>query len=74
MSKCITTDTIQMMFIGQNGSMGYINGKVYDISLSTSDGMIWLNCKGHLDCPYQSISSLLKNWKEVKMQTVVANL
>lgn len=50
-------------FIGEDGSLGYRNGKHYKIIVETFDGQIWVCCYPHKDCPYATMQALLKNWR-----------
>lgn len=52
---------INAKFIGENGSLGYIHGKVYNLAIDKNT--IYLNGKNNNhECPYQTIESFLKNW------------
>lgn len=53
-------------FIGRNGSMGFMNGQIYNLKLyQDNKGKIVIESnKGY--CPYSSMESFNKNWKVVK--------
>lgn len=51
-------------FIGKDGSMGFVNGRVYSIEICTFDGMIWVKW-GCVICPYTSLKTLTQNWESV---------
>lgn len=59
------TDHIFLRFIGRDGSMGLRKGKVYQVSIRTFNGFIWVYW-GDQACPYSSFKKLLENWKENK--------
>lgn len=54
-----------MKFIGKD-SLGYVNGKIYDVEIQSKEGYIYLYCQNHMRCPYGSLKALMKNWKEVQ--------
>lgn len=60
---------MKMQFIGKD-SLGYINGKIYEVEINSQDDIIILHSKGHPNCPYQSLKVLLKNWKEIDLQPI----
>lgn len=45
--------------------MGLRKGKVYQVSIRTFNGFIWVYW-GDQACPYSSFKKLLENWKENK--------
>lgn len=49
-------------FIGTDGSMGFRNGSIYEITISISNGKIWIK-RGWTACPYETMKALLKNWR-----------
>ena len=57
-------DTISLRFIGTDGSMGLRKGHVYKVKIFTRYGYIYVDW-GSRACPYSSISSFLRNWKEI---------
>lgn len=51
-------------FIGEDGSMGFKNGKKYDIqSKCWNNTIVVKTTNDRLSCPYGSIESFLKNWE-----------
>ena len=54
-----------MKFIGKD-SLGYVNGKIYNVEIQSEDGYIYLYCQNHVCCPYGSLKALMKNWIEVR--------
>lgn len=46
------------MFIGTNGSCGYIRGVVYDVKIHISGSRIWVD-----NVPYDTLCAVNKNWK-----------
>lgn len=54
-----------MKFIGKD-SLGYVNGKIYNVEIQSEDGYIYLYCKNHVRCPYRSLKTLMNNWIEVE--------
>lgn len=54
---------MKAIFIGEDGSMGLIRGKVYDIDIKLEGEYIMVHWSdGRGTCPYQSIQSLYNNW------------
>ena len=59
-------------FIGENGSMGLITGKLYEITaIKGHRWPIWIRIENallidSLRCPYASFESFFKNWEIVK--------
>lgn len=58
---------MRMRFIGENGSLGFRNGCVYDVTVSTDAIcnllILGLNRHPFTRCPYESPQSLAKNWE-----------
>lgn len=52
------------IFIGTNGSLGFVTGKEYDLHIFTRNGYIWIQ-DGLTPCPYATMRALLKNWQFV---------
>lgn len=58
---------MKLKFIGKDGSMGLLVGKVYEVSIRTEKNMIvalidrggWF---GKFYCPYDSPQAFAKNW------------
>ena len=49
-------------FIGADGSLGFRNGSEYVIKIYFGN-KIYVSCKDHLTCPYDTENALLKNWE-----------
>ena len=60
--------TIKATFKGQNGSLGYITGKVYTLTLKEFvRGGLWI-CNqenGHGACEYSNTMNFLDNWTNI---------
>jgi len=63
-------------FIGKD-SLGYVNGKLYTLKLSTvkaglfgKDTIVVERIYGGGKCPYSSIISFLSNWDDVRQSTI----
>ena len=56
---------IKAEFIGSS-SLGYKTGKEYEIEVNDRKGMSVKRCDGDGLCYYESISSFLKNWTNIK--------
>lgn len=52
---------INAKFTGKN-SLGYENGKSYDLLVSDVKGISIKRLDGTGKCPYQSLSAFLNNW------------
>lgn len=59
-SECLECSA---MFIGTNGSMGYETNIVYRVMVFIRDSRIWIRCRSHMDCPYDTMVALTKNWR-----------
>ena len=55
----------KLKFIGRNGSMGLIHGKIYDAKVYAESGLMYVQWRGGR-CPYQSIKAFRKNWDVVE--------
>ena len=56
---------MHLKYIGKNGSMGLVTGKVYKVKVTSQKHFIWVEwgfCKA---CPYESPLALSKNWEKV---------
>ena len=54
---------MKAVFIGEDGSMGLVRGRVYDIDIKLERDFITVYwSEGRCVCPYQSIQSLYRNW------------
>jgi hypothetical protein len=56
---------IAATFKGIN-SLGYENGKEYQLKLANLKGVSVERLDGTGKCPYQSLSSFLKNWNNIR--------
>lgn len=52
---------MKLVFIGMDGSMGLVTGKVYKVSIKSDDRYIWVSWNNG-SCPYSSPATLAKNW------------
>ena len=52
---------ITATFIGTN-SLGYENGKQYELKIAEAQGISIQRIDGTGKCPYESLSAFLKNW------------
>lgn len=63
---------MQAMFIGQDGSMGFRNGKIYNIAINVNqhveEVVVFSNIYPTFVCPYGNINAFLKNWKPCVME------
>ena len=53
-------------FIGNN-SLGYENGKEYELKIADYGGVTIRSIDDKAKCPYQSISAFLRNWDNIKI-------
>ena len=53
---------MNLKFIGTNGSMGLIHGKVYNVNVFTKLNYILVTWKPDVICPYDSPQSFAANW------------
>ena len=51
-----------LKFIGEDGSMGYRNGKVYNLWFLANSRYIGIRAKGMPVCIYESPQSFAANW------------
>ena len=58
---------IKATFTGTN-SLGYEKGKEYQLKIAEAKGMTIERADGTGRCPYQSLSSFLKNWNNITVQ------
>ena len=58
---------MKLKFIGKDGSMGLVHGKIYRVSLRTiGDYIIAYISKGlyhEVMCPYESLKAFAANWE-----------
>lgn len=53
-----------LKFIGKNGSMGLVFGRVYDVKIVSDSRYIWVKW-GNKQCPYSSPQALASNWRTI---------
>lgn len=63
---------ITAVFTGTN-SLGYEKGKEYKLKISESQGVSVQRLDGTGKCPYQSLSSFLKNWDYIRRSQLTDN-
>lgn len=54
---------IKAEFIGQDGSMGYRKGVVYEFSTKIFNDYLFILPKGMPRVPYSSLETFLNNWR-----------
>ncbi len=59
--------TITATFTGVN-SLGYENGKEYQLKVSDTQGVSVTRLDGTGKCPYYSLSAFLRNWNNVRVK------
>ena len=59
---------ITATFTGTN-SLGYGNGKEYQLKVAMMQGMSVRRLDGTGKCPYQSLSAFLKNWNNIRVHS-----
>ena len=64
MGKTKKTIMISAVFIGTNGSLGYIEGKRYELFLTSKD--VIKRQDGSGVCEYSSILTFIQNWTDIK--------
>ena len=61
-----------LKFIGNNGSMGLIHNKIYNVDIKTENNFIWVIIYGFKNhgkvsevwrCPYSSPKTFSENWE-----------
>lgn len=57
--------TTHAVFTGKDGSLGYHNQTIYTIRVHISHGKVWVDCAGHVSCPYDTLVALTRNWQFV---------
>ena len=55
---------MKLKFIGKDGSMRLRHGWVYDCSITTAHGQVWVIWETWNACPYGSLKTLLENWTD----------
>lgn len=55
---------MKLKFIGKDGSMRLRHGWVYDCSIMTAHGQVWVIWETWGACPYGSLKKLLENWTD----------
>lgn len=59
-------------FIGKNGSMGFVTGRIYNIKTrcgfvyGKTPCLIVVDVLNKNSCPYSSLESMLENWELIK--------
>lgn len=65
---------MKAVFIGEDGSMGFKNSKVYDIAININQHeekvIVFSNTFPTFLCPYNNLKAFLKNWKPCIMEDV----
>lgn len=61
---------MKLIFIGEDGSMGFKRGRTYDCAISAQAGSNRVYLAAFADgkflrCPYSSLKKLLENWLEI---------
>mgnify|MGYP003310444271 CR=1 FL=1 len=62
---------MKLKFIGQDDSMRLKHGEIYDCTIDTRWGSVWVTWSHRTNwqtgsCPYSSLKLLLENWCEVE--------
>lgn len=59
---------VEAKFIGQDGSLGYINGRTYFLKFKLIGSVIRISDLTGIDgiCLYKSLSAFLNNWEVLK--------
>lgn len=57
---------ITATFTGTN-SLGYENGKEYQLKVANLQGVSVKRLDGTGKCPYQSLSAFLRNWNNIRV-------
>lgn len=60
--------TIKATFIGANGSLGYITGKEYTLTLKELNRALWITRQDSIagTCSYDSLMPFLENWTKIE--------
>lgn len=59
-----------LKFIGENGSMGLVHGRVYDVTIKNERGFIMVHVEFcGPSCPYSSPQSFAENWAKPQRRT-----
>ena len=63
---------MKAIFIGKDGSMGFVHGKVYNIAININqyeeEVVAFSNTFPSFVCPYSNLKAFLKNWKPCIME------
>lgn len=59
---------ITATFTGTN-SLGYENGKEYELKIANMQGISVRRLDGTGKCPYQSLSAFFKNWNNIRVHS-----
>lgn len=54
---------MRLRFIGADGSMNLVHGKVYDARVTVRKGYIWVKIGLFWRCPYSSQQAFANNWE-----------
>lgn len=54
---------IEAVFIGKNGSLGFITGKIYTLKVT---GNLIVDVDENIICRYSTLTGFIKNWKIIK--------
>jgi len=61
---------VEAVFVGQNGSLGYVHGKSYVLELEYFRGVtsmtMWSLSPSGRPCEYSSFLTFLDNWTNIK--------
>ena len=62
-------NTIDLRFVGKEGSMGLTNGRIYRVRVTSKDHYIWVSIPNMFfgnawQCPYSSPEAFAANWKK----------
>ena len=57
---------IKATFVGTN-SLGYENGKDYELKVDNVDRISVTRLDGNGKCPYESLAAFLKNWTNIRV-------
>lgn len=61
--------TIKATFTGTN-SLGYEQGKEYDLLINENHGISVKRVDGTGKCPYTSLFAFLKNWNNIRVLSI----
>lgn len=58
---------MKLRFVGKDGSMGLTHNKVYDVTVKSSYGFMWVSWSGG-NCPYSSPDTFAQNWTSTEKE------